>query len=349
MLLIAAIGASPAAPAVTAELIDVEFDEPLDRWFYPFAGNPGFETVASVFAPLTAEGFDPHFDNRDGQMLVGFDTSPAVPAGLGAPQYTVLSAALSLTVESDLTFQYDPTPDPYRSWLQPTDPDHLADPDPGRPVELFGTAFRCDYTAATFPENGPFCDGCNCFPPNFCVSVRCAYPIDFAAGCAPRDVSNNVTEAFDPVPFAVGMSKGLVQGQSVPVDTVLDFQIDVENACVQGYLQEALDLGMIDLIVASIFPAAQQQEGTFPKLYTKENLLVELGFVQAARLSLSVSTSSPGDADGNGVVNVTDLLMLLANWGLCPAPCPPRCAGDFDGDCQVAVSDLLALLANFDI
>lgn len=348
-LLIAAAAVALAARAATSGPIVAELDVALDRWFYPFGGNPGFETVASVFAPLTDQGFDPHFDNRDGQMLVGFDTSGEVPAGLGAAQYTVLAAVLHVTVESHLTFQYDPTPDPYRSWLLPADPDHVPDPDPGRALELFGAAFRCGHTAATFPEDGPFCGGCNCFPPNFCVSVRCAYPIDFAAGCAPRDVSNNVTEAFDPVPFAVGMNKGLVPGQSVPLDTVLDFQIDVEDPCVQGYLQEALDLGMIDLIVASIFPSTQQQEGTFPKLYTREHLLVELGLVEAARLSLAVSMSVPGDADGNGTVNVTDLLILLGSWGQCPAPCPPRCAADFDGDCQVTVSDLLILLGNFDI
>ncbi len=348
LLLLAAVAVSPAASSTMAEVIVSEFDEPLDRWFYPFGGNPGFETVASVFAPLTAQGFDPSFDNRDGQMLLGFDTSAAVPAGLGPPQYEVLSAVVRVTVESHLTFQYDPTPDPYGSWLPPADPGFAPDPDPGRPVEIFGSAFRCDYTAATFPENGPFCDGCSCFPPNVCVSVRCAYPIDFGAGCVPRDVSNNVTQAFDPIPFGVGMSKDLLPGQGVPLDTVLEFQVDVENPCVQAYLQDAMDEGMIDLLVASIFPSAQQQEGTFPKFYTKENLAVEFGFVEAARLSVVVATNVPGDADGSGQVNVADLLALLGAWGPCPQPCPPRCAADFDGDCQVAVSDLLILLANYD-
>ena len=55
----------------------------------------------------------------------------------------------------------------------------------------------------------------------------------------------------------------------------------------------------------------------------------------------------PGDLDGDGLVGTTDFLLLLANWGPCPDPCPPVCLGDLDGDCGVRVSDFLLLLANW--
>jgi sugar lactone lactonase YvrE len=55
----------------------------------------------------------------------------------------------------------------------------------------------------------------------------------------------------------------------------------------------------------------------------------------------------PGDLDGDGAVGITDLLGLLAAWGPCPGPCPPRCGADLDGDCQVGIVDLLTLLANW--
>jgi DNA-binding beta-propeller fold protein YncE len=55
----------------------------------------------------------------------------------------------------------------------------------------------------------------------------------------------------------------------------------------------------------------------------------------------------PGDLDGDGAVGITDLLMLLAAWGPCPAPCPPSCASDLDGDCATGITDLLALLADW--
>ncbi len=54
-----------------------------------------------------------------------------------------------------------------------------------------------------------------------------------------------------------------------------------------------------------------------------------------------------GDVDRDGIVNVVDLVGLIAEWGPCPGPCPPSCAADFDDDCQVDVTDLIILLANW--
>jgi hypothetical protein len=54
-----------------------------------------------------------------------------------------------------------------------------------------------------------------------------------------------------------------------------------------------------------------------------------------------------GDLTGDGLVDVQDLLALLAVWGRCPAPCPPSCSGDLNGDCQVDTVDLLQMLANW--
>ncbi len=51
----------------------------------------------------------------------------------------------------------------------------------------------------------------------------------------------------------------------------------------------------------------------------------------------------PWDLDGDGVVGVGDLLILVANFG----PCDGECPADFDEDGFVGVSDLLILIANF--
>ncbi len=58
-------------------------------------------------------------------------------------------------------------------------------------------------------------------------------------------------------------------------------------------------------------------------------------------------TSIVGDLDGDCIVGISDFLGLLANWGPCPAPCPPACPADLDGDCEVGISDFLLLLANW--
>jgi hypothetical protein len=52
----------------------------------------------------------------------------------------------------------------------------------------------------------------------------------------------------------------------------------------------------------------------------------------------------PGDTNGDNVVNVTDLLAVLGDWGACMPPCPPSCPADTNGDCMVDVSDLLLVL-----
>lgn len=52
-----------------------------------------------------------------------------------------------------------------------------------------------------------------------------------------------------------------------------------------------------------------------------------------------------GDLTDDGVVNVFDLLMLLAAWGDC-ADCND-CPADLDGSCAVNVFDMLELLANW--
>lgn len=49
-----------------------------------------------------------------------------------------------------------------------------------------------------------------------------------------------------------------------------------------------------------------------------------------------------GDFDGDGLVNVTDLLMLLSSWGTCVA-----CPADINGDNMINVTDLLILLGHW--
>ncbi len=69
-----------------------------------------------------------------------------------------------------------------------------------------------------------------------------------------------------------------------------------------------------------------------------------------AAVAWTVSAPPPDAADFNGdcTVNVTDLLILLANYNSCQQPCPPACPGDTNGDCEVNVTDLLNLLAAFE-
>jgi hypothetical protein len=59
-----------------------------------------------------------------------------------------------------------------------------------------------------------------------------------------------------------------------------------------------------------------------------------------------VRAEPTGDMNGDGTVNVQDLLLLLDAWGPCPEP-PADCPADLDGDGEVDVQDLLLVLANW--
>ena len=54
----------------------------------------------------------------------------------------------------------------------------------------------------------------------------------------------------------------------------------------------------------------------------------------------------PGDLNGNGAVGVADLVMLIGEWGSCPAQ-PDACPGDVDLDDTVGITDLVILLGNW--
>ncbi len=56
-------------------------------------------------------------------------------------------------------------------------------------------------------------------------------------------------------------------------------------------------------------------------------------------------SSGPADLDCDGAVGVSDLLVLLGNWGDCEEP--PECQGDLNGDQSVGTADLLILLSEW--
>ncbi len=66
-------------------------------------------------------------------------------------------------------------------------------------------------------------------------------------------------------------------------------------------------------------------------------------FVTVDPDGIDLLISKLGDTNGDAVVDTADLLELLAAWGPC-ADCP----ADFDGNGEVNVTDLLILLSNFD-
>lgn len=246
----------------------------MDKWIYPFAqsDNGGSRGTSSSFGAIGEAGFD----DRDAQTFVAFNTSGIVPAGLDSTNYQILSATFTLTIfreENSSGFVFDGTYDPVSTY-GPMGGSINGD-DPGRPIELYGAAFRNGFTSSTITEGMPFST-----TPGYREGIRSIYPTDFQGGVsingANRDVSNNVTAGFDPMPFAIGQ---IAPGDLNPDGTAKDdalvvFTLNLNNPDVLRYLQLSLSDGMVSFIATSLYVASQdEQNGSYPNFYMKENLL----------------------------------------------------------------------------
>lgn len=324
-------GAEPMS--ASGGTVDAAWSAPaLDRWMYPFNATPGTRPVISVFG---SEPGGTDFDSRDAQFIIGFSTATQVEPGLGASNYEVLSARVTLEFANDLVVAYDPTPDPWQTFLSPADPNWQPDADAGQPVELFGCGFRNGWTALTFAENSPFGSGSVLMP-----SVRNAFAVGANVNGALVDVSNNPRQGFQPTSFAVGQIATLQPGDLIPLGTRMSFDVNVAHPAVQSYLRDSLNAGRL-MLVASSLTFVVQQGGNFPAFFAKENPLVSVGLARAAQLALSVRlgpSCSVGDINCDSRVDGTDLTAVLANWG-------GAGASDLNGDGTTDGFDLTALLS----
>jgi len=319
-----------AADPVIVEMAAPDFD----RWNYGFNSSPGTRSVGSTFSAYQS-GYP--FDDRDGQVLLGFVTGDAVEPGYPASAYRIVSCTVTVSMASD-DIVYDPTLDGVTTYL----PEGEEDVDAGRPVIVTGVGFRNGWSAWTFGEDGEFGEV-------MAFGVRNAYPIDFDSSGNVRDISNSITEGFDPHPWSVGEVAGIQAGALVPAYGVVTFDLDVTDADIQCYLRHALSEGLLDVMVSSLHPASEPGSGgesNYPDWILKENPLVDLGVASAAGLSLSTEIVEPtgvtGDVTGDGAVDVEDLLATLAAFGHCPC-----CPEDSDGSGAVDVDDLLSIIAEW--
>ncbi len=319
-----------------AELVEHTMQTPdFDRWMYPYNPVPGDREMASTFSSIGG-GFD-IFDERDAQVLLGFITQDIVQPGYGASQYDITEATLRITIGLDGLI-LDTTVDLWESYDLNSG---IVDDDEGRPMELFGAAFRGGYDGWTFGETGSFPFGAS-------IRERNAYPISYL-NQEPIDVSNNVLDMFDPVPFAVASAQGISHGEVIPTETVMVFDIDVSDPAVQCYLKRGFDEGLVSLVLTSLHeaqqPGVRKASGLLqPNFHMKESWAVYFGLADAAQFSFTVQYQEPSplpeDLDGDGFVGVSDLLSALADWGLCGC-----CISDLNADGEVDVSDLLSIIA----
>jgi hypothetical protein len=267
-----------------------------DRWMYPFSTAPGTRTIGSTFG---APG-NPAFDDADAQIVLGFALTDAqLPTGTDLGQYRVTAATVQLTTATDLAFPIDPTSDPRSSY-----DGSAADPDPGRPIELFGLGFRHGYTSAAFgtgTAGPPQFEETDAFgipgPP--APRNRAVFISDYLDGAA-RDVSNFVRDQLNAQPWAVGAVESLAPGTAVPINTPVQFELDLVDPHVAAYLNGGLDAGGFFFGIASLHTAVTGSSQGIPSFYLSHptqgsqgpvaQLILELTLVPepASWLSLSI-------------------------------------------------------------
>lgn len=303
--MIVALAALLDFPGVAGAAVTIE--PAGDKYMYPFITDSPLDggtrrdygSVFGAYGSIDDPSFN--FDDRDAQFFLDFATQALAPAGKGASKYRVLSLTITLVVENDNGFFYDPTFDPLTTYLNPA-----SDSDVGRPIELYGVGYRSGWTRSTFTADSPFQTQPSSSilnPQGDWNRKRNAFAIDFDDFGSARDVSNNVEEAFETAPWALADSPGFIgredglyvespisAGALMPEGRVLRFRVDTTDPSVAAYLQDALNAGRLHLMVSSLY-GTQRQSSSIPRFYSKEIGLPELAPQLSARVLLLPDTT----------------------------------------------------------
>lgn len=325
------------AGSAAAQSFDASWASPTaDRWNYGFNSTPGTRSVGSVFG-YTGDLYE--FDERDGQMILMFDTSGQVPTGSGSDRYRIDEIEVTVTLSDPQLSGYDTSVDEWTTHLPIEDPAFEPDLDPGRPIELFPTGFRNGVDAATWTESSDF----SLVGP-FGYGVRSAYAADFNRQGDLVDVSNSITDGRTPTSLAVGRVEGASEGAELPEGSVIRFTFSGADPRVEAWLGESLNEGRLHFSLSSLIEA-QEQGGDFVDLYLRENPLVTAGVRSAATLrivgEIADECDAPGDLDHDCVIGGGDIGILLSRWG---SDDPDA---DLNGDQVVNGADFGALLSLF--
>ncbi|MEM9560137.1 MAG: GC-type dockerin domain-anchored protein [Planctomycetota bacterium] len=340
---IGALLVTMSSQAASAQLLDVQIDVPTDdRWQYPFNAAPGLRASAPTFAAILVPGFD----DRDAEFTIAFDTTNDVTPGLAPSAYRTLRLTLTATIENEEQFRYDPSYDPFTTYLDiDTDPEATVDADTGRPIELFATGFfGGGLNSLNWVETSAF-GGPPTVPPAQGSRFVRAVGLN-PDGTVGADFSNQIKDRFDVTPLAIGTTGDVAIGELVPALTEFTFDIDLCSSGHAAYFAQALSEGRIILTLSSLHPAAGGASGgigdpTYPIFLTKDNPLAFL-LDASPRLDMQVQVGSSANYDGMGGVDFFDVLAFLSDFDARA----PR--ADLNGDCVFDFFDVLAYLGEFD-
>lgn len=331
-----------------------------DRWHYPFNQFPGTASVGKTFGTVGSRSPQGNrwFNERDGTLLLAWDTTAQIPSGQGAASYHVQSVKVILTSLGGATWEVDTTADEWYTYDlnadgmvnadgfprgDPNDTDGESDDvDIGRPFELFGAGFDtgAPFDELTWTETSIFIGWNQDLTP----VPRNPFPFVYQDGTLSKlHVEDNVAgfhnEAmgvfeFTPVPWATGQPIGYIPG-ATPDPFDVEFTVNLDLSCgeVRRYFEDQLDKGRIIVAVTSLFETVMQPGDVIPLFYL--NTGVPGANPHPARLEIVLADSPPGDINGDGVVDLVDV-GLFVQVLLDPAGSDPqqRMRADLNGDGQ---------------
>lgn len=264
----------------------------LELYMYDNAFSTGSQRIPiwGVFGDSFGE------DTRMSQEIVGWQMASLIPTNQTPAHYLIKRCRVTLTVNDNDTFLFDPTHDAYQTYLDTNDPAYQPDTDTGRPVEMFGVGYRNGYDAISFSQAPAFGDGA--------PGGRNAYAAGWGTNGVFVDVSNNVGKTnsdfpvFEAWPFAVGQVTNVAPGQPVPSASKMFFELDVTDPAVITYLQNSLDIGILNFAVSALHPVfSMGGPFTYPTFTTHFNTLAPT----PTRLELEVTVIRDVDTDGDGL------------------------------------------------
>lgn len=304
-----------------------------DQWQYPFNFTPGFRPTGSCFGAAGEE----NFNDRDGVVIIAWDTSASITPGQGPDAYDVASVRVTLTIQANANIMPSWVPDlTADEWFtydingdgevnldgiprgEPGDTDGESDDsDPGRSIDLFGVMFGPTYSLGTWTEFSSYI-GAN----DQTSAARDPFPFVYQKGTlVPLHVEDHVDGLFNegagvlqftPVPWAIGVPLNYTPGtQQVPFDVAFEIDLSLSDGEVKRYFQNQLNAGRIVVAITSLTETVQQGPvAGIPSFYMKEGVPLDPG-AKAAALVVEIADQTVPAVSTWGVV----MLALLALVG----------------------------------
>lgn len=283
-----------AATAVVAQPVQINDASPaIERWMYANNPQPCDRVAGSTFGTF---GDEAGVDTRHSQHLIGWDTAALVTTNQGVSHYLIRRCRVTLTINRGNLFHYDPTQDDYRTYFETNHAEYQPDTDAGRPMEMYAVGYRNGFEVFTFDNCSPF--GSNT------AGERNAYAAGWSTNGTLVDVGNNVGKTnvafprFEVWPFAIGQTTNALPGQLVPAAAKITFDLNLSDPFVVTYLQRALNIGRLRLMLSSLHETAGQfGQPSYPDFVTHFNDAV----INPTRLELDATVVGAMDSDTDGL------------------------------------------------